>query len=77
MHLDWPWTDEVVRAADVVITMGCGDGCPLFPGKRYEGWTLDDPAGLDLVAVRSVRDEIERRVLALPDELDVKVVVDN
>jgi arsenate reductase len=69
-----PWTDEVVRAADVVITMGCGDACPLFPGKRYEEWTLDDPAGLDLVAVRPVRDEIERRVLALLDQLDVKVV---
>ncbi len=69
-----PWTDEVVRAADVVITMGCGDACPLFPGKRYEEWTLDDPAGLDLAAVRTVRDEIERRVLALLDQLEVKVV---
>ena len=69
-----PWTDEVVRAADVVITMGCGDACPIFPGKRYEEWTLDDPAGLDLAAVRPMRDEIERRVLALLDQLDVKVV---
>jgi arsenate reductase len=68
-----PWTDEVVRAADVVITMGCGDACPLFPGKRYEEWTLDDPAGLDLVAVRPVRDEIERRVLTLLDQLEVTV----
>jgi arsenate reductase (thioredoxin) len=68
-----PWTDEVVRAADVVITMGCGDACPLFPGKRYEEWTLDDPAGLEVAAVRPVRDEIERRVLALLDQLEVKV----
>ncbi|MBA2531311.1 MAG: arsenate reductase ArsC [Nocardioidaceae bacterium] len=67
-----PWTDEVVRAADVVITMGCGDACPIFPGKRYEEWTLEDPAGLELSAVRPVRDEIERRVLALLDELQVR-----
>ncbi|MDQ3505707.1 MAG: arsenate reductase ArsC [Actinomycetota bacterium] len=66
-----PWTDEVVRAADAVISMGCGDACPIFPGKRYEEWTLDDPAGLDVAAVRPVRDEIERRVRALLAELDV------
>ena len=66
-----PWTDETVRAADVVITMGCGDACPVFPGKRYEEWVLDDPAGLDLPGVRPVRDEIERRVRTLLDELDV------
>jgi protein-tyrosine-phosphatase len=60
-----PWTDEVVRAADVVITMGCGDACPLYPGKRYEDWDLDDPAELDLDGVRIVRDEIHHRVLAL------------
>ena len=66
-----PWTDEVVRAADVVITMGCGDACPVFPGKRYEEWELTDPAGLDVAAVRPVRDEIERRVLALLDRLGV------
>jgi protein-tyrosine-phosphatase len=66
-----PWTDEVVRAADVVITMGCGDACPLFPGKRYEEWSLDDPAGLDVAGVRPVRDEIERRVLALLGQLEV------
>jgi arsenate reductase len=47
-----PWTDEVVRAADVVITMGCGDACPVFPGTRYENWDVDDPAGLDLEGVR-------------------------
>jgi arsenate reductase (thioredoxin) len=66
-----PWTDEVVRAADVVITMGCGDACPVFPGKRYEEWTLDDPAGLDLDDVRPIRDEVERRVLALLEQLHV------
>ena len=70
-----PWTDETVRAADVVITMGCGDACPVFPGKRYEEWVLDDPAGLDLPAVRPVRDEIERRVRALLDELGVPIDV--
>jgi arsenate reductase (thioredoxin) len=66
-----PWTDEIVRAADVVVTMGCGDACPLFPGKRYEDWELDDPAGQDLDAVRPIRDEIERRVRALLESLDV------
>jgi arsenate reductase (thioredoxin) len=66
-----PWTDEIVRAADVVITMGCGDACPLFPGKRYEDWELDDPAGQGVDAVRPIRDEIERRVRGLLAELDV------
>ena len=66
-----PWTDEVVQAADVVITMGCGDACPVFPGKRYEEWVLDDPAGQDLAAVRPIRDEIERRVRLLMGELKV------
>ncbi len=66
-----PWTDEVVRAADVVITMGCGDACPIFPGKRYEEWVLDDPAGLAATDIRPIRDEIERRVLALLEELHV------
>ena len=60
-----PWTDEVVRAADVVITMGCGDACPLYPGKRYEDWELTDPAGKDVTAVRLVRDEIRSRVEGL------------
>ncbi len=68
-----PWTDEVVRAADVVITMGCGDACPVFAGKRYEEWVLDDPAGMDLAAVRKVRDEIDRRVQVLLGELEVPV----
>jgi protein-tyrosine-phosphatase len=66
-----PWTDEIVQAADVVVTMGCGDACPYFPGKRYEDWELDDPAGKDVADVRPIRDEIERRVLALLDELGV------
>ncbi|MFH8273867.1 arsenate reductase ArsC, partial [Streptomyces roseolus] len=66
-----PWTDEVVRAADVVITMGCGDACPIFPGRRYEEWVLPDPAGLGVDAIRPIRDEIERRVLTLLDEIDI------
>ena len=66
-----PWTDEVVRAADVVVTMGCGDACPIFPGTRYENWDLDDPNGLDVADVRPIRDEIERRVRVLLDELAV------
>jgi protein-tyrosine-phosphatase len=64
-----PLTDEVVRAADVVVTMGCGDACPIYPGKRYEDWTLDDPAGQDLAAVRRIRDEIDERVRLLVDQL--------
>ena len=64
-----PWTDEIVRAADVVVTMGCGDACPIFPGKRYDDWVLDDPAGLDLDAVRPIRDEIGRRVKVLLENL--------
>ena len=64
-----PLTDEVVRAADVVITMGCGDACPIYPGKRYEDWELDDPAGQDVDAVRRIRDEIDARVGTLVREL--------
>jgi len=64
-----PWTDEVVRAADVIVTMGCGDACPVYPGKRYVDWELDDPAGRSVEEVRPVRDEIERRVRALLGEL--------
>jgi arsenate reductase (thioredoxin) len=64
-----PPTDEVVRAADVVITMGCGDACPIYPGKRYEDWALDDPAGQDVETVRRIRDEIDARVKKLIDEL--------
>ncbi len=66
-----PWTDEIVQAADVVVTMGCGDACPLFPGKRYEDWVLDDPAGRSVEEVRPVRDDIGERVRALLDELGV------
>nr|MDT0526696.1 arsenate reductase ArsC [Streptomyces sp. DSM 41633] len=62
-------TADAVRASDVVITMGCGDTCPVFPGKRYLDWQLDDPAGLGVEAVRPVRDEIERRVRGLLAEL--------
>jgi protein-tyrosine-phosphatase len=64
-----PLTDEVVRAADVVVTMGCGDACPVYPGKRYEDWVLEDPAGKDLETVRRIRDEIDGRVRRLVDEL--------
>ena len=64
-----PLTDEAVRAADVVITMGCGDACPFFPGKRYLDWELDDPAGLGVDGVRPIRDEIDGRVQALLADL--------
>jgi protein-tyrosine-phosphatase len=66
-----PWADEMVRAADVVVTMGCGDACPFFPGKRYLDWELDDPSGKDLGEVRVIRDEIAQRVHALMGELGV------
>ncbi|KJK11535.1 hypothetical protein UB45_13920 [Terrabacter sp. 28] len=62
-------TDAAVREADVVVTMGCGDACPFYPGKRYEDWVLDDPAGQDLEHVRPIRDEIRARVEALVEEL--------
>jgi arsenate reductase len=64
-----PLTDEVVRAADVVITMGCGDACPIYPGKKYEDWELDDPAGQNLETVRRIRDELDVRVQRLVGEL--------
>ncbi len=64
-------TTEAVRDSDVVITMGCGDACPIFPGKRYEEWVLDDPDGLTATDIRPIRDDIERRVLHLLDELGV------
>jgi protein-tyrosine-phosphatase len=66
-------TTDAVCASDVVITMGCGDACPILPGKRYEDWQLDDPAGKGLEAVRPIRDEIRARVLTLLQELDVPV----
>jgi arsenate reductase len=68
-----PWTDEIVRAADAVITMGCGDACPIFPGKRYEDWVLEDPQGLDVASVRPIRDEIKGRVEELLVSLGVSV----
>lgn len=68
-----PLTDDVVRAADVVITMGCGDACPIYPGKRYLDWELDDPADLGLDDVRAVRDEIRRRVERLLEEIAAPV----
>jgi len=68
-----PWTQEIVQAADVVITMGCGDACPIFPGTRYEDWDLPDPAGQDVEAIRPIRDEIGRRVRDLLASLDVAV----
>jgi arsenate reductase (thioredoxin) len=64
-----PLTGDAVRAADVVITMGCGDACPIYPGKRYEDWELDDPAEADLDGVRRIRDDIADRVRRLVDEL--------
>jgi protein-tyrosine-phosphatase len=67
-----PLTDEFVKAADVVITMGCGDYCPIYPGKRYEDWELVDPTGQDLETVRQIRDEIDARVQALLNELAIK-----
>ncbi len=66
-----PWTDEIVHAADVIVTMGCGDACPIFPGKRYEDWEVDDPAGRDVADVRPIRDEIGARVRRLLAELGV------
>lgn len=68
-----PWTDETVRGADVVISMGCGDACPVLPGKRYEEWELDDPADMDLDSVRAVRDQLEQRVRRLLADLQVEV----
>jgi protein-tyrosine-phosphatase len=67
-----PWTDEIVRAADVVVTMGCGDACPIFPGKRYEDWELDDPAGQSVDAVRPIRDDIRHCVEHLIDSLQLQ-----
>lgn len=65
------WDDATLRAADVVVTMGCGDTCPTFPGTRYEDWALDDPAGQPIEVVREIRDDIERRVRALLTSLGV------
>ncbi len=70
-----PWTDEIVQAADVVVTMGCGDACPLFPGKRYEDWELEDPAGQGVDAVRPIRDEIGAGSASCSRSLDVPIGV--
>lgn len=69
-----PWTEEIVRAADVVVTMGCGDACPVYPGVRYVDWELDDPAGQPIEVVRRIRDEIGTRVRALLTDLGVPAV---
>jgi protein-tyrosine-phosphatase len=68
-----PMTDEVVQAADAVVTMGCGDACPIYPGKRYEDWQVDDPADTDLDGVRRIRDDISQRVQALLAEVTAPV----
>lgn len=73
-ELPKPWADEIVRAADVVVTMGCGDACPLYPGKRYVDWELDDPAGKALEEIRPIRDDIRRRVEGLMAEMGVEPV---
>lgn len=70
-ELPQPWTEEIVLAADVVITMGCGDACPVFPGVRYEEWELPDPAGLPIEEIRPIRDEIRARVEDLLARLGV------
>jgi protein-tyrosine-phosphatase len=67
-------TTDAVQASDVVVTMGCGDACPIFPGKRYEDWALDDPAGQGIESVRPIRDAIRARVLTLLAELGVEPV---
>ena len=67
-------TDEGVQASDVVVTMGCGDACPVYPGKRYVDWELDDPAGKTVAEIRPIRDETERRVRELMAELGVPAV---
>jgi protein-tyrosine-phosphatase len=67
-----PWTDEFFKAADVVVTMGCGDACPLVPGKHYEDWVLDDPSGKSIEEVRLIRDEIRKRIVELMGRLGVQ-----
>jgi arsenate reductase (thioredoxin) len=71
-ELPQPWADEIVRAADIIVTMGCGDACPAYPGKRYIDWALDDPAGKPLDEVRPIRDDLERRVRDLIAELGIE-----
>ena len=69
-----PLSDEIVQAADMVVTMGCGDACPIHPGKRYADWEIDDPAGKALDEVRPIRDDLEQRVRALMEELNIEPV---
>ncbi len=66
-----PWADEIVRTADVVVTMGCGDACPIYPGKRYLDWPVDDPSGKPLEEVRPIRDDLEQRVRSLLADLKI------
>jgi protein-tyrosine-phosphatase len=70
-ELPQPWAEEIIRAADVIVTMGCGDACPVYPGKRYVDWELEDPAGKEVAAVRPIRDDIEQRVRGLMGELGI------
>jgi protein-tyrosine-phosphatase len=70
-----PWADEIVRAADVVVTMGCGDACPVFPGKRYVDWEVEDPSGKTVEEVRPIRDDLEQRVRVLMAELEIPTLV--
>ena len=70
-----PWTDEIIRASDVVVTMGCGDACPVFPGRRYLDWQVSDPHGQGVEAVRPIRDDIKQRVENLLAELDIPAKV--
>lgn len=70
-----PWADEIVRAADVVVTMGCGDACPVYPGKRYVDWEVDDPSGKAVEDVRPIRDDLEARVRTLMSELKIPAQV--
>lgn len=73
-ELPQPWADEIVAAADVVVTMGCGDACPILPGKRYVDWEVEDPSGLPLDRVRAIRDDLEGRVRGLLSELGIDPV---
>lgn len=69
-----PWSDEIVRAADVVVTMGCGDACPVYPGKRYVDWEVEDPAGRKIEDIRPIRDDLEQRVRSLLSDLNIEPV---
>jgi protein-tyrosine-phosphatase len=76
-ELPQPWTDEIARAADVIVSMGCGDACPIFPGKRYEDWELPDPSGQPIEVAREIRDDVKARVEALIATLGIDVAVGN